>query len=156
METIEAAIEVAKEVFFRETGLRITDGEALGLVGAHFVDEWKDPLRRKRLAPLKRKVFARTAGICANPTCSNPADHMHHIVYRSKNGPDKEWNCCYLCTSCHRRLHRGRMTISGRAGERLVWRLWRGTGRWEVWETTGDDDVRRLGEVSTMTGAGAA
>jgi hypothetical protein len=155
METIEAAIRVAKEVFFRETGLRIGDGEALGLVAAHFEDEWEDPVRRKRLPPLRRKVLARTEGICATPGCGNPAEHLHHVVYRSAGGPDEEWNCCYLCFSCHRRIHSVRMRVWGRAGERLVWRIGRGDGKWEYWETVGDDDVRRLGEFAPLAGVEA-
>jgi hypothetical protein len=152
METIEAAIAVAKKVFFLQTGVRIKDGEAFGIVAAHFVDEWKDPLRRKRLSPLKRRVFARTKGICASPTCTNPADDMHHIIFQSNQGPDVDGNCCYLCRSCHRRIHLRRMEVTGRAGERLVWRLWRGRGKWEIWETVGDDDVRRLGEIAPLAG----
>ena len=155
METVEAAIAVAKRVILLETGLRITDGEALGVVAAHFEDEWRDPVRRKRMSPLRREVFGRTKGICANPTCSNAADHSHHIVYRSKKGPDEAWNLCGMCFSCHRRIHKGRMKVTGRAGERLIWRIWRGKGRWEVWETVGDDDVRMLGDVALMDGFGS-
>lgn len=150
METIEAAISAAKRVFFRKTGLRIGDGEAFGIVAAGFVDEWGDAARRKRLSPLKRKVFERTKGICATPGCGNPAEHMHHIIYRSNEGPDEEWNCCYLCFRCHRKIHKGRMQVMGRAGERLQWRFWRGRGRWERWETIGADDVRRIGETPPM------
>jgi hypothetical protein len=41
------------------------------------------------------------------------------------------------------------MRVRGRAGERLVRRIRRGKNRWEVWETVGDDDVRRIGEEVT-------
>ncbi len=150
VETITAAISAMKRVVLRETGLRIQSGEAYGLVAAGFSEEWSDPVRRKRLSPLRRKVHARTKGLCATPGCGNPAEHMHHIVYRSHGGPDEEWNCVFLCFRCHRRIHRGRMEVKGKAGERLEWRLWRGQGRWEVWETVGADDVQRLGESSVL------
>ena len=68
---------VAKELVLRETGLRIGDGEALRRVAGHFEEEWRDPVRRKRLPPLRRKVLARTRGICATPGCGNPAEHLH-------------------------------------------------------------------------------
>lgn len=152
METIETAIRVAKEVYREKTGLRIGDGEALEIVAKHFEAEWRSEGRRRRLTPLKRIVFARTKGICAAPECSNAADHMHHIIYRSNQGPDEAWNGTFLCFTCHRKVHKGLLQVSGRGGERLVWHLWRGVGRWEIWETTGDDDVRYLGEVSPPPG----
>ena len=154
METVKAAIAVAKEVIFEQTGHRITTGEALGVVAAHFEDEWRDPVRRKRVKPLRRKAMARTKFICANPTCSNAAHHAHHIVYKSRQGPDILTNLTGLCLDCHRRIHNKQLTVEGRAGERLLWRIWRGKGRWELWETTGDDDVKRLGEIDMFDGYG--
>jgi hypothetical protein len=146
MEVVEAAISTAQAWFLAERGIRIGRGQALGVVSAHFVDEWRDPVRRKRIEPLKRKVRERTKGMCSTPGCGNPADHAHHVIFRSDKGPDELWNLVGLCFSCHRRIHReGRMTVTGRAGEHLSWRIRRG-GVWELWETIGDDDVRRVGE----------
>jgi hypothetical protein len=45
-----------------------------------------------------------------------------------------------ICIPHHLRgIHRGGLTVEGRAGERLTWRF----GNGEIWVTHGDDDVRR-------------
>ncbi len=46
--------------------------------------------------------------------------HHHHIVYRSKQGPDASWNLCLLCSSCHADVHSRRLAISGSADETLT------------------------------------
>jgi hypothetical protein len=64
------------------------------------------------------------------------------VRFRSRGGPDAPWNELALCAQHHLHgIHLGYLTVEGRAGEKLVWRF--GTG--EVWETHGDDDVRRAG-----------
>ena len=49
-------------------------------------------------------------------------------------------------------IHRGYLTVVGRAGERLVWNL--GTGEaappLETWTTEGDDDVRRVATTEVL------
>ena len=32
--------------------------------------------------------------------------HVHHIVFRSQEGPDEEWNLVTLCSSCHNGVHK--------------------------------------------------
>jgi len=31
---------------------------------------------------------------------------LHHIIYRSRGGPDDEWNLAPLCRECHETVHR--------------------------------------------------
>lgn len=32
--------------------------------------------------------------------------HVHHIIFRSQQGPDEEWNLITLCNSCHDGVHK--------------------------------------------------
>lgn len=32
--------------------------------------------------------------------------HVHHIVFRSQQGPDEAWNLIVLCNSCHDGVHK--------------------------------------------------
>ena len=84
--------------------------------------------------------FRRHHGLCAVPGCSRQARHVHHITFRSRGGPDETWNKVAICIPHHLHgIHRGFLVVSGRAGERLFWKL----GTREVWVTEGDENVRR-------------
>jgi uncharacterized protein YlaI len=37
----------------------------------------------------------------------------HHIWSTALNGPDIEWNKCYICPNCHRKVHQGNIIIEG-------------------------------------------
>ena len=89
------------------------------------------------MPPRRREVMLRHGGMCAVPTCTRRAEHVHHIVYRSRGGPEQAWNEVALCLAHHLYgVHRGYVTVRGRAGERLVWRLPLGD-----WITRADDDA---------------
>ena len=32
--------------------------------------------------------------------------HVHHIVFRSQQGPDEAWNLITLCNACHDGVHK--------------------------------------------------
>jgi len=73
---------------------------------------------------------------------------VHHITFRSRGGPDVVWNEVPLCSPHHLHgIHRGYMTLGGKAGSWLIWRF--GTAGeavpLEEWETLDDDNVQRLG-----------
>jgi hypothetical protein len=92
------------------------------------------------MTPLRRKVLMRHGGRCAVPGCSRAACHVHHVRLRSRGGTNDLWNEVGLCAWHHLGgIHRGYLTVEGRAGERLVWRF--ATG--EVFITYGEDDVHR-------------
>ena len=73
--------------------------------------------RKARLAVRKRDK-----GVCRVPTCGQKAQHLHHVVYRSKSR-GLRWrteNLVSLCADCHALVHAGRMRISGNADRTLV------------------------------------
>ncbi len=138
MRTVVAAI-LSAQAWSKAEGRPIDAGEALAIIADHFVEEWSR-LRGKSRAKVRQEVLGRNRGRCQVPGCSLPGRHVHHIRYRSHGGTDDPWNETLLCIPHHLRgIHRGYLTVEGRAGERLVWRF----GNGEIWETEGDEDVRR-------------
>ena len=64
----------------------------------------------------------RDKGKCRVPGCKEPAQHLHHIVYRSQSKA-KRWqtgNLCWLCVDHHRLEHAGKISISGDADQELI------------------------------------
>lgn len=54
---------------------------------------------------LKQYVFGRDNWKCRN--CGFRANlHCHHIIYRSHDGPDSDWNLVTLCDGCHDGIHK--------------------------------------------------
>ncbi len=55
-----------------------------------------------------------------------PSLDTHHIKSTSLGGPNIEWNKCYICPSCHRLVHLGKIIIEGRfrttKGNTLIFR----------------------------------
>ncbi len=66
---------------------------------------------------LRRRILAREAGRCANPTCRNGADHCHHIVFRSRGGPTSSANEVAVCRTCHGLIHAGLLRVAGNADD---------------------------------------
>ena len=146
METVRLAIACARAVSAGEAR-RISDGEALAMMANHFVRVWAEHVVRQRagIGPERLRVLDRTGGLCAVPGCSRPAQHEHHVTYRSRGGGEEASNRVAVCDRCHLMgIHGGLMSVTGRAGERLVWRLGiEGGVPGEVWITEGGNDVRR-------------
>ncbi|MCK6458786.1 MAG: HNH endonuclease, partial [Planctomycetes bacterium] len=138
MATVAAAIRCARRRA-RAAGRGISPGDALAEIAGHFLEVW--PADRVRKVPRARlQVLKRNDGKCQVPGCSLPARHIHHIRYRSHGGVKAPWNETGLCIPHHLHgIHEGRLEVTGRAGERLVWVFADG----EIWETLGDNDVRR-------------
>jgi hypothetical protein len=147
-ETIASAILCAQGWAKAVLGEEIDAGEALARIADHFTEVWGrhaiDPGSRARR---RRDILARTRGLCAVPGCSRAAVHIHHIVFRSRGGPKVEWNEIGVCVPHHLHgIHRGYLTVRGRAGETLVWEFGaQAAVPFERWITKGGDDVRRLG-----------
>jgi 5-methylcytosine-specific restriction endonuclease McrA len=38
--------------------------------------------------------------------------HIHHIIFRSQQGPDEACNLITLCSSCHEAVHRSDLKIT--------------------------------------------
>jgi len=82
------------------------------------------------------RILERDGWRCANPMCrARSRLHVHHIVYRSRGGTHHPSNLITLCLGCHALVHSGRLTIEGRAPDRLLFR----TPIGEVW----GDGLRR-------------
>jgi hypothetical protein len=73
--------------------------------------------------------FERDGYRCTVPGCTARRNlQSHHIRFRSAGGPDLAWNRTTLCAHHHHRgVHAGRLSIRGRAPDRLVYTL--GVGR---------------------------
>ena len=144
METVAMAITTARR-FSAEQEEDADADEALEAMAKLFISVWTVHLAGRSRSKKRERVIGRTRGICAVPGCRRAVDHVHHITLRSQHGGNDETNLVGLCESCHQRgVHRGRITVTGKAGELLTWKLGSVDGRpVEVWVTVGDDDVRR-------------
>lgn len=63
------------------------------------------------------RVQTRDAGLCR--VCARYTGwlHQHHIVFRSKLGPDSTSNLLSLCVECHSDVHGGRLKLAGCADQ---------------------------------------
>jgi len=138
---------VSAQAVAMEAGLgEIDAGEALALVASHFLSVWRAHAGPKQ--PARRmEVLTRHHGLCAVPGCSAPADHAHHIHYRSRGGSDAAANLAGLCAQHHLRgIHQGYLTVTGSAGDRLEWQF----GNGEEWVTIGKNDVSVRARASAL------
>jgi hypothetical protein len=44
---------------------------------------------------------------------------VHHIIFRSEQGPDESWNLCALCTICHDLVHAYKLFIEVAEGNHV-------------------------------------
>jgi hypothetical protein len=94
-------------------------GKIFVTAAAHFALTWQWEVIRilRRTDP----VIRRDGGLCRIPGCSRPAEHVHHIWFRSQGGPDEDWNCIALCAFHHLQgVHQGHVYITGRAPDDLA------------------------------------
>lgn len=61
-------------------------------------------LPSEEYAALCKTVLERDGWKCRNCGSRNNL-HVHHIVFRSQQGPDESWNLCVLCNYCHDGIH---------------------------------------------------
>jgi len=151
--TIWDAIGSAQAWALGERKEVIDAGEALALIADHFVEIYeahRPPNDTRRwFSRFHRDALMRKGGLCAVPGCSRAARQVHHVVFRSRGGPDEAWNGVALCVPHHLHgIHLGYLELTGRAGERLHWKFGAGEAvPLEEWVTFGDDDVRRADQV---------
>ena len=112
----------AAERIWRAAGLgRLAGGDAIGWIAEHFLDVWKGRTGAPR--GRRKEVLGRHAGYCCVPTCTLPAEHVHHVELRSRGGGDEKENLAGVCAAHHRGIHEGCVRMYGRAGSRLVHEL---------------------------------
>jgi len=103
-------------------GRPASDGEAFGALLDHALASWtaRDPAAARPDPVIERDGYR-----CAVPGCSSRRNLQdHHIVFRSAGGSNAPDNRITLCAFHHHRcLHTGRMRVSGRAPEHLVFEL---------------------------------
>lgn len=63
-------------------------------------------------AVLCNHVLNRDGWRCRYQGCGVRANlHVHHLWFRSQQGPDEDWNLITLCNVCHVALHAGDLVI---------------------------------------------
>jgi hypothetical protein len=111
-ETLRMARALAKRA--------ISLGTCLLAMAAHFVEVWKAHVKERMTK--RNRILARDGHRCQVPGCSRPAAHRHHVEYRSHGGSDDDSNFICLCAAHHLfGIHEGRMRVTGKAPEALVW-----------------------------------
>jgi hypothetical protein len=128
----QVAVRVPRHVAFllqetfwaarRAVGMDLTADQCLYWVADHFLGTWEDS-PEVQVAP-GRRVIERDHGYCQVPGCSRGAEHVHHVVFRSRGGGDEPENLVSLCVAHHLHgVHRGWVRVSGRAPDQLIWEL---------------------------------
>ena len=80
----------------------------------------KDEAKAER--ECRKLTRARDKGRCRIPNCRESAQHLHHILFRSKSRIGK-WDtrrCCWLCVTHHQMAHAHLIDIAGDADGELV------------------------------------
>jgi 5-methylcytosine-specific restriction endonuclease McrA len=59
---------------------------------------------------LRKHVLTRDSWKCRHCGMRNGLE-VHHIIYRSNQGPDETWNLITLCGSCHSGMHSHKLIL---------------------------------------------
>jgi hypothetical protein len=95
------------------------DGHHIGHVDAHV---GAAPARATQTIPpaMRRAVDCRDGGKCRVPGCRHAVfTDVHHILLRSEYGKHHPDNLVTLCAAHHRRIHQGRLLVTGSASSAL-------------------------------------
>lgn len=52
------------------------------------------------------KIVLQRDGYRCRSCGSRNALHVHHVIFRSQQGPDEAWNLVVVCSSCHDGIHK--------------------------------------------------
>jgi len=70
---------------------------------------------------IRRHVLRRDRHRCTIDGCRSAANiEVHHIIAREDGGTHDAWNITLACGACHDNLHRGLITLTGKAPDQLV------------------------------------
>lgn len=117
------AHDVCRGECLNESELRDLPGRPAGR--DRVIDPERHGPRLRRTIPrtLRRKVLARDGGQCTCPGCKNKRFlSLHHIDAVIEGGKDRASNLTTACARCHRALHKGLLSVEGRAPGALVWK----------------------------------
>ncbi|MFO0583170.1 MAG: HNH endonuclease signature motif containing protein [Anaeromyxobacter sp.] len=102
------------------SGPGLSPGQALFLMSFHFTEVW-EPLALD-LVLKAEEIKLRDKGRCQVPGCSHPAEHVHHVRFRSHGGSSEGSNLVSVCSAHHLAgIHKGFIRVSGTAPDGLVW-----------------------------------
>lgn len=85
--------------------------------------ETDEPARATQDIPprIRRHVLRRDRHRCTIDGCRSAANiEVHHIIAREDGGTHDAWNITLACGACHDNLHRGLITLTGKAPDQLV------------------------------------
>ncbi|HET7754419.1 MAG TPA: HNH endonuclease signature motif containing protein [Anaeromyxobacteraceae bacterium] len=120
---VASAIRIAR----RRLGGLERAGKCFAVMACHFLLTWCDSVDPPRTR--SQKARERDGGFCQVPGCSHPADHSHHVEFRSHGGGDELSNQTGACEFHHLRcIHGGFLRVTGKAPDGLTW--WLRGKRW--------------------------
>jgi hypothetical protein len=121
-QSVAADLDAAFRAVRERSDAPLSRGDCLVALYADFIAVWKPLLARRRT--LHRRVLERDRYRCQVHGCSRTASHAHHIELRSRGGKDEMSNLISLCVAHHLRgVHKGRIRVTGKAPDQLVWTL---------------------------------
>ncbi len=130
----------------RLAGVDAPAWHGLALIVDHFLEVWapeNDP--DNRTAGYPSAVFQRDGWRCTVPGCHARTNLTpHHVIRRSRGGGNEMANLTTVCWSHHLEgIHRGLVSVSGRAPDQLVWELGPRSGEPPVLAASGDRVLAR-------------
>jgi hypothetical protein len=69
----------------------------------------------------RRAAYHRDHGHCAFPRCRNPVTELHHLIFRSHNGPTTLDNGAWLCDYHPWLVHEGGWTLERDPNDHYLW-----------------------------------
>jgi len=99
-----------------------SDSQCVALILLNFLDEWVRPeiIKTSR----RYRTFTRDGWRCQAPGCGSRAHlNAHHVIHRSRNGPNEGWNLVTICRACHEMIHSGCIGVRGKAPGGLEWAM---------------------------------
>jgi 5-methylcytosine-specific restriction endonuclease McrA len=113
---------------------------AMVLLLAAATEQWQTT--HDAFLPTEYRILERDGYRCRAPGCTaRKSLEVHHIIFRSHNGPDASWNLTTLCAAHHRHaVHEGTLRVWGRAPHDLTWQVGSPDGG-ATWIYRGDRSV---------------
>jgi hypothetical protein len=103
-------------------GEALSDSRCVALLLLSFLGVWAHPRFVKESRG--HRILTRDGWRCQVPRCRSRAHlHAHHVVFRSRGGPDADWNVVTVCAVHHRMIHAGVIQVRGRAPGGLEWAM---------------------------------
>ena len=111
---------------FGAAGDRAPEWAALLALLLEFVETWDVDMAGRK--PRAQRIYSRDGWRCMAPGCTSRRNlEVHHVVYRSQGGTNKDENLSCLCRFHHQMGEHGWLAqVRGEAPLGLLWSLGRG------------------------------